>query len=356
MLISQPAAGATDPAGKTSSMFAPSPEVDVNALIPGQTYSFQISIINPLDDPVQVNLSFVRFWDPARSPRSASSAHSDRDTTVQPFPEPRYMFASANDQKDVPNDHVRQAGDHRNPSFSDKTSAVARRPRLGWQVYPSATSVPLNAFNEVWELEESEDLYASSTETNSNRVTDSHSDVDSQRRYAVKTAIVRNRDGETPSDDSAWVILDEQSDENDDGYDDSDDTAEEISKEDVASSQDNQEQGGTNENSTDTRATQRLHPRMPRRQHRQPQISSSDTVQRKRFVQRGHTTTLHLDLAISAKDPPRPGPLELAMHVTYRYTAAASQEGDGGSASAGKDFSFWASIRLGTVAGAESQS
>ncbi|SPO24642.1 related to dynactin subunit p62 [Ustilago trichophora] len=352
----------TDPIGSSSSVFATSHDVDVNTLVAGQTYTFQITITNPLDDPVQVTMSFVRFADPAHSNRSAqSTASGGRNGAVQPLPQPRYIFSStsrANPSK-APADQV--LGDT-GLLHSSQPIHAAKRPRLGWQVYPSATSVPLNAFNEVWELEEAEDLYASKNESGLRRASDSYDDADtSQRRYAVKTATVRNHDGTGPTDESAWVIQEDEDDEDDDGYDDSDDAEEQgQGEQDGAFSDINEEQEDGDQTASKVRAArrstaQRRHLKGPstlsqsHTQHRRSQLSSASSSQRIPFIQRGHTTSLYLDLAISAKDPPKSGPLELAMHVSYRYTPAAGQEGESGAAAAGKDFSFWTSIRLGTV-------
>lgn len=298
MLVSQSSATGSDSFGGGSSIFVTSNDVDVNNLTAGHTYSFQISITNPLDDPVQVDMSFVRFADPSRSRYSQSSG---KDGPVQPLPEPKYIFSSAGpsvNASDIPS----STGDSQ--ASEQNVTATSKKPRLGWQVYPSTTSVPLNAFNEVWELEDSEDLY-SRNDSESGRNTDLRNDTDGAHRIAVKTAIARDSEG-SETEESAWIFEDE---------DDREDTP-----------------------------------------YRQTQSSASN-LQRKAFVQKGHTTYLYLDLAVSEKHPPSPGPLELAMHVTYRYTGAAGQDGDATStpAAAGKDFSFWTSIRLGTVVATDGQ-
>ncbi|KAJ1028819.1 hypothetical protein NDA16_001984 [Ustilago loliicola] len=296
MLVSQSVAAGSDPLGSGSSIFVTSNDVDFNALIAGQTYSFQITITNPLDDPVQVDMSFVRFADPSRSHHSQSERDHGRNGSVQPLPEPKYI-SSAGPSTNAPG----VPGSTEGTQLPEQHIAeVATRPRLGWQVYPSATSVSLNAFNEVWELEDSEDLYSTRNESNAGRNVDAYNNADSsQRRIAVKTAVARNADGIESSEESVWVYEDEEDDKDDNTY-------------------------------------------------RQSQ-SSASSLQRRPFLQKGHTTSLYLDLALSSKDPPAPGPLELAMHVTYRYTASAGQGNDAASAAAGKDFSFWTSIRLGTV-------
>lgn len=296
MLVSHSTAAGSDSLSTGSSLFVTSNDVDVNTLVAGQTYSFQIRITNPLDDPVQVDMSFVRFANPSRPDRSQLSGDDDsRNGSVQPLPEPKYIFSSAS--------HASDARDSTGDSQASKeeTTNRTRRHRLGWQVYPSATSVPLNAFNEVWELEDSEDLYLSKSESDASRSADLYNNNadNSQRGVAVKTAIARNTGPTDSKEESAWVFEDEEDDKDDDVY---------------------------------------------RQSH-----SSTSGQRRKSFVQKGHTTSFYLDLAISAKDPPVPGPLELAMHVTYRYSTSAGQEGDAASTAAGKDFSFWTSIQLGTV-------
>lgn len=297
-LTSHAQSGGTDSVGTLSSMLAGPQDIDVNNLAAGQTYSFEITITNPLDDPVHVDMSFVRFAAPSQSRRSAPAAASEANQSgmVPALPEPKYGFSSKQSQKPLVPPATETSSETSSP-HGGNPSYTATRSRFGWQVYPSATSVPLNAFNEVWELEESEALYSSKTESDE-RDTNAFSEQETpQRRFAVKTALVRGPDGSASSDEAAYVFQEEDDVEEDDAYDDS----------------------GRN-------------------------------VRRRPFVQKGHTTLLYLDLAISSKDPPKPGPLELAMHVTYRYSSGAGQDGNSGS-SVGKDFSFWTSIRFGTFTG-----
>lgn len=265
----------TDSLGPTSSLSTISQEIDVNKLVAGQTYSFQIAVTNPLDDPVQVDMSFVRFADPSLSRRASA---------VQPLPEPKYIFSAQHDTS------VTTAALTQPDNASEPLPRSSRRSRLGWQVYPSTTSVPLNAFNEVWELEDADDLYGSKAESDAQS---QPVDVVAQRRDAVKTAFFDRADPAGEPNESAWVIQDDDDDDDDDG----------------------------------------------------DEAKSASTLQRKPYVQKGHTTTFHLDLAISASDPPKAGPVEVAMYVTYRYTSSGEQA----SGTTGKDFSFWTSIRLGSV-------
>lgn len=366
VLVSQLSSSGADSVSSASSMFVTSNEVEVDQLAPGQTYSFQISITNPLDDPVQVDMSFVRFADPAQHALRSARAAANGDTrgTPQPFPEPRYIFSAAGrDDRSRASSKQRDAG---SPiQQGDQTTSPARRPRLGWQVYPSATSVPLNAFNEVWELEESENFYSSKSESQmGGNLADDDADP-THRRYAVKTAVVSSGDPKGPEDEAAWVIDEADDDHDDDGFDDSDD-ANEAGEEredgaafsDISEEQEDDQADGTKPLVERRSAAQQVRRKkaattlQPHRQHRRPDLVFNSNVQRKPFVQKGHTTSLYLDLAISSKDPPKPGPLELAMHVTYRYTTAADQESDTRAAAAGKDFAFWTSVRLGVVGGA----
>ncbi|TKY86596.1 hypothetical protein EX895_004235 [Sporisorium graminicola] len=329
-----------------------SQDVDVNSLVGGQTYSFEMALANPLDDPVHVELSFVRFADPSASRTTTRTASlGGLPAGVQPFPEPKHIFSSktTSDSSPPPSDQFRTGV---------QVPSTTKRPRLGWQIYPSATSIPLNAFNEVWELEDAEDLYGSKTETDVQPQTPS--DL-GRRRHAVKTAVVSSTDRAGGTNGSTWVIQ-EQDDEADD-----DEAFDETEDADVVEVGGQDEQGGEigaddNERSGScverNSTSQRSRPRalaQGRRLDYRSKLSSSNTVQRKPFVQKGHTTTFYLDLAVSAKDPPKPGPLELAMHVTYRYTGTTAQSGDQSSGASARDFSFWTSVRLGTVVDTDGQ-
>lgn len=264
-----------DSLGPASSLFNASQDVDVNRLIAGQTYSYQIAVTNPLDDPVELDMSFVRF---------ANASLSRGAAAVQPLPEPKYIFSwnYSNNTSSAPS-HVKP---------SEGPSRPTRRARLGWQVYPSTTSISLNAFNEVWELEDAEELYHSKTELETHPES---LDGSSPRRSAVKTAYVDGAGRLGCTNEPAWVIQEHEDDEDD--------------------------------------------------------TKSNRTVQRKPFLQKGHTTIFYLDLVVSATELPKPGPIEIGMHVTYRYTGGANQPSSQGLATAGKDFSFWTSIRLGSVVG-----
>lgn len=264
-----------DSLGPASSLFNASQDVDVNRLIAGQTYSYQIAVTNPLDDPVELDMSFVRF---------ANASLSRGAAAVQPLPEPKYIFSwnYSNNTSSAPS-HVKP---------SEGPSRPTRRARLGWQVYPSTTSISLNAFNEVWELEDAEELYHSKTELETHPES---LDGSSPRRSAVKTAYVDGAGRLGCTNEPAWVIQEHEDDEDD--------------------------------------------------------TKSNRTVQRKPFLQKGHTTIFYLDLVVSATELPKPGPIEIGMHVTYRYTGGANQPSSQGLAPAGKDFSFWTSIRLGSVVG-----
>ncbi|ETS62675.1 hypothetical protein PaG_02409 [Moesziomyces aphidis] len=341
------ASAPSDPlAPAASSITATSHDVDVNNLIPGHTYSFQINITNPLDDPIEAHFNFVRFAPPDRANKS-SSTNAHRQSTVQTLPEPRYIFSSPH----------HPSKDQSTPQAEPKQTSAkpSRRPRLGWQVYPSAYSVPLNAFNEVWELEESDDLIASKSGTDTAQNANSAQINDAtHRHYAVKTAIIRGS-GTDPNDSSAWAIEDdEQDDDDDDGYDDTDDDDADTDNADSALSNIQEEQDSTASpphNSAQTARRQRASLLPSARRRRRPrQASSAATNQRPPFIQKGHTTTLFLDLAISSNDAPAPGPIELGMHVTYRYTAAAAEPAE--PPPTGKDSSFWTSLRLGTIVGA----
>ncbi len=210
-------------------------------------------------------------------------------------------------------------------------------------MYPSTTSIPLNAFNEVWDLEEAEDLYDSRTEVD---ITRPESTDAAQRRPAVKTATVRRSETAGSREEATWVIEDEEGGEDDEDVSDEENAFSDIGEE--------EEADGDKESNT-TRRNERTARRREQRQKPRSQLfsSSSSSTQRKRFVQKGHTTTFYLDLAISTRDPPRAGPLELAMHVTYTYTANGTQQGEQASTARGKDFSFWTSVRLGTVVASE---
>ncbi|GAC96548.1 hypothetical protein PHSY_004128 [Pseudozyma hubeiensis SY62] len=266
---------ATDPVGITSSILTSSQDIDVNNLVAGQTYSYQIAVTNPLDDPVQVEMSFVRFVDPSLGGGAAA---------VPPLPESKYIFSSQ-PSSGTSSAHPTQV------TAGEQPQRLSRRPRFGWQAYPSATTIPLNAFNEVWDLEDAEDIYSKSEF----QVQSQSTDEASPHRHAVKTAVIE--DVERAASEPAWVIQ-EHEDDDDAGR-------------------------------------------------------ASRTVGRGRkpFIQKGHTTTFYLDLVLSATATP--GPVELAMHVTYRYTgtASTSDQASGGqmTGSVGKDFSFWTSITLGTV-------
>ncbi|SNX83455.1 related to dynactin subunit p62 [Melanopsichium pennsylvanicum] len=358
VLASQLNSGGADLSATGSSLFAAAHNVDVDALEAGQTYSFEIKITNPLDDPVQVDLSFVRFADPTQSYRSVqSSATAHRGDAVQAFPEPKYIFSS---KGKASSSIAAKVSGPKADLLADEPLRSNRRPQFGWQVYPSASSVPLDAFNEVWELEESDEVYASKIDSHMGRDVDSRSEADATlRRYAVKTAFVRSTVGAGPKDESAWVIDELEEDDDDDDHDESDDADEPRGqdKEESTFSDINEEQGDDIEHGRKTYHRQHSAMQRSRRgtlsqarlsNRRRQQPSSNLAFQRKPFVEKGHTTSLYLDLSISSKDPPKPGPLELAMHVTYRYTA--NSEGNAGSAAAGKDFSFWTSVRLGTVA------
>ncbi|CBQ71651.1 related to dynactin subunit p62 [Sporisorium reilianum SRZ2] len=327
---------ATDSAAAVSSQ-----DIDVNRLVAGQTYSFEIVVSNPLDDPVQVEMSFVRFADPSRT-----ASLDALPAGVQPFPEPKHIFSSK------PGADVSSAFNKANASSLPTT----KRPRLGWQVYPSATSVPLNAFNEVWELEDAEDLYGSKPE--SDALPPSSSDL-AQHRHAVKTAFVSSADGTGATSESTWVIQEQDGDEEDDD-DDSMESADAGIQEEEDEDAEGREVGADDKERTAMRrerssASQRERRTgsntlgQGRRLDFRSSLSSATSVQRKPFVQKGHTTTFHLDLAVSARDPPKAGPLELAMHVTYRYTGTAAQAGEQNSGASARDFSFWTSLRLGTV-------
>uniref|UniRef100_V5GN84 Dynactin subunit 4 n=2 Tax=Kalmanozyma brasiliensis (strain GHG001) TaxID=1365824 RepID=V5GN84_KALBG len=297
----------TDSLSGSSSLMVTSQDVDADRLEVGHTYSFQIAVSNPLDDAIQVEMSFVRFALPSHLRTSTDGGSS----AVQPFPQAKYIFSAKTDTGvSSPVDDQVHA--------SEQSAGPSKRSRLGWQVYPSATSVPLNAFNEVWDLEDAEDLYGSKAEADATR---QESGGAAQSR-AVRTAIARG------TDESSWVI-----EEEDDGEDDAE-------SEDRGISDIDEEQ----EDAARSKRSKRL--------TRQPQLFASSGMQRKPFIQRGHTTTLYLDLAISDQNPPRPGPLELGMHVTYRYTTAATVPDEQAARPPGKDFSFWTSIRLGSVAAA----
>ncbi len=345
------ASAPSDPLAPTgSSITATSHDVDVNNLIPGHTYSFQINITNPLDDPIEVHFNFVRFAPPDRANKS-SSTNAHRQSTVQTLPEPRYIFNSST-----------HPSKHQSTTESEpKSSSVklSQRPRLGWQVYPSAHSVPLNAFNEVWELEESEDLFVSKpgNDTAPNAHSAQLNDA-AHKPYAVKTAIVRGS-GTDATDSSAWVIEDDEQDDDDDdddddGYDDTDDGDADQDNADPALSDIHEEHDPTASPPRGTAPRARRQraslPPAARRRARSRQAPSAATSQRPPFIQKGHTTTLFLDLAISFNDAPAPGPIELGMHVAYRCTAPAGEPAE--PPPTGKHSAFWTSLRLGTVAGA----
>ncbi len=226
-------------------------------------------------------------------------------------------------------------------------------------MYPSAYSVPLNAFNEVWELEESDDLIASKSGTDTAQNANSAQINDAtHRHYAVKTAIIRGS-GTDPNDSSAWVIEDDEQDDDDDaddaddGYDDTDDDDADKDNADSALSNIQEEQDSTASpphNSAQTARRQRASLLPSARRRRRPrQASSAATNQRPPFIQNTPPHALPR-LAISSNDAPAPGPIELGMHVTYRYTAAAAEPAE--PPPTGKDSSFWTSLRLGTIVGA----
>ncbi|CDR87097.1 related to dynactin subunit p62 [Sporisorium scitamineum] len=343
---------ATDSPNSVSSQ-----DVDVNRLAAGQTYSFEIAVSNPLDDPVQVELGFVRFADPSASRAITRKASlGSLPAGAQAFPEPKHIFSS----KSTADTSSALFGPS---SANTQPPTTTKKPRVGWQIYPSATSIPLNAFNEVWELEDAEDLYLSKPESDAHP--QSSSDI-AQHRHAVRTAFVSSTDRAGATNESTWVIQEQDNDEDDDeDLVESDDA-------DLEEEEGEDEQGGELGTDEKERSSMRRDPTStsaPQRERRTAlrklaqgrpldfrlNFSSSNTVQHKPFVQKGHTTTFYLDLAVSAKDPPKPGPLELAMHVTYRYMGTAAQSGEQGSGAAARDFSFWTSIRLGTIVASDEQ-
>lgn len=262
--------------------------------MPGQTYSFQLDVVNPLDDPLRVKLNFVRVLPP--SSISAAAMHC-----VKELRDSRYMFALKQSSVPAPETSASSLGREKGEDRSESDGPVPpARSKFGWRVYPSVVAFPLNAFNEVWDLEESRDLLNVSSEVEDT---------------LLNTFDFNDRREEAESDLSEL-----------------DDNSEVLAPESRSAMTPMQDQG---KRARGPRASATNQPGSPQ----------------KSFVQKGHTTSLFLDLVISSKGaPPQGHPIEVAMHVTYSYvaddSAAAAQ---GPSQAARKDFEFWTALRLGTI-------
>lgn len=274
-------------------------DVDLNRLLPGQTYSFQLDVTNPLDDPLRVKVVFVRVLPPSLTSTAPTNG-------VKELRDSRYIFAPSKTNEICAHGSTTLAstssitGDSLNVDEGDSRSRL--RSRFGWRVYPSSTAFPLNAFNEVWELEEPEELL--------------------NTKLGAENTVPYTFDSSNEHEE----VMSDFSDHNGDEGDEKGDTAS-------------------------------LKPFASVNVQRSQSVKAGATTvgskgQRRPFVQKGHTTKLPLDLTISKRDAPPPGhPIEIAMHVTFSYSvdgvAASSQ---GASQPARKDFQFWTALRLGTMA------
>ncbi|PWZ00821.1 hypothetical protein BCV70DRAFT_200087 [Testicularia cyperi] len=349
-------------------------DVDTARLLPGQTYTFQLKITNPLDEALRVKIAFVRVGTGPFPPAGGGAVpdllsevkyifSSSKEETAQGSD--RDVGAMADDMQTVSLD--RAPGGQGVDVEGDGKKSRSRRP---WKLYPSTTAFPLSAYNEVWELEDPEDLLSGDKGSLDDGAADADDDDDDDEA-----------DGVRQDDDSEFS--DVQDDEDGDG---------------VAAAAETEQGGGAGAGAgargpgeeaqadrvTTTRPS-RSRPSLlrddpfntrPPSTRRTPRTATASTTnrlpKRKKFIQKGHSTAIFLDLAIAAKQPPPPPPspaaaaaaatgsdetsqsqIQVAMHVTYSYVnsddAAATATKDD-SKHQQRDFSFWTALHLGTIA------
>ncbi|CEH12361.1 Dynactin, subunit p62 [Ceraceosorus bombacis] len=122
--------------------------MDEEHLTPGRIYTFEVTFTNPLDDAMQVNLGII-LPSSATAPveRAAPESpplRSAQGSTSPPMPSSPPGTQSS-PRKSAP------AGSNQDPTSPNR--AMPHNKQI-WSVTPSTTFFPINAFNEVWELDE----------------------------------------------------------------------------------------------------------------------------------------------------------------------------------------------------------
>ncbi|KAN0061508.1 hypothetical protein ACQY0O_006355 [Thecaphora frezii] len=239
--------------------------VDEESLLPGKTYVFEATFTNPLDDAMRVKIGVARPAVVATAGAATGVASTHGSTAPSIFPELE-------------------------PTAEERERALEREQGRGsWSVVVSTTSFGIHAYNEVWELEEDQDLLGEK------RDEDDEDDVD-------------ELDG-----------LDRGG--GDDGFSDS---AHASSSGGVGEGGSSGGGGGGSGGGT-----------MPRRRKK-----NSGILRRK-----GHTTTIGFDLHLS-KDIAEGTVLETTMLVNYTPYPEGTEAS---KAQDGRPFSFWTALRFGKV-------